>query len=395
GTLVNVGGAEAYRRTSEGYNVIRSLTPCKKEKRVPPVPAAGPPALPDEKCDWRMDGRVVLADHRWYPTVATLADGRLIVVGGSKQSTGINIDNLNVPTYEFYPREAGGSSIHMPFLVDTMPFNLYPGLHLLPNGRLFVWANNKAMEFDYMTNTVAKVHPDIPGPPRSYPLTGSSVLLPLDPRNNYKTEVIVFGGSEGMFPPAWNSSKGADSFARIDLSSEAPEWEIETMPLPRVMPDGVILADGTVFISNGAARGVAGYNVSVRVKASNPVMVPVIYSPLRPPGKRFRKMARARVPRMYHSVSLLLPNGQVLVAGANPIDKPTEAPPSWLRWGTEFRVEAFSPPYLFSGRRRLEVVKAPARLAYGRRFWVTVRHVLRPRSGRRPPRLEAALVHTG
>jgi hypothetical protein len=59
------------------------------------------------------------------------------------------------------------------------------------------------------------------------------------------------------------------------------------------------------------------------------------------PGVNTLSMAAdSRVPRHYHSVAVLLPDGRVVTAGSNP-QRRTE----------EMRVEVFWPPYLFAGDR--------------------------------------------
>ena len=50
--------------------------------------------------------------------------------------------------------------------------------------------------------------------------------------------------------------------------------------------------------------------------------------------------AASRVPRLYHSVALLMPDGKVITSGSNPARK-TE----------ELRIEVFWPPYLFAEGR--------------------------------------------
>lgn len=377
GTLVNVGGAEAFRKKVEGYNRIRLLKPCNPKNRIP------------SQCDWQDHGTATLSSKRWYPTVASLSDGRLFVLGGSTKSADENRPEINQASYEIYPNPR--KSVPIQFLKDSMPNNLYPGVHLLPNGHLFIWANNKAISFDYKNDKEISKHADIPGYPRSYPLTGSSVLLPLDPANDYAAEVIVFGGSQKHLRRNWIASPGDNTLQRIDLSKSNPAWQEETMPYPRVMPDGVILATGDVFISNGARQGIAGFNTSTIRKADRPVLTPILYSPYKRRGSRFTKLMPSTIPRMYHSVSLLLPDGRVLVSGSNPIDKPTEHPPASIKWGTEFRVEAYSPPHLFSTHRRLDIIAAPEGIRYGEKFTIRIKTF----SQEKAPVVRAALVHTG
>jgi len=55
---------------------------------------------------------------------------------------------------------------------------------------------------------------------------------------------------------------------------------------------------------------------------------------------------------MYHSVSTLVPDGTILIAGSNPQGGVTLN----VKYPTEYRVERFSPPYLFSGIPRPNIV---------------------------------------
>jgi hypothetical protein len=128
---------------------------------------------------------------------------------------------------------------------------------------------------------------------------------------------------------------------------------METMPDPRVMPDMVLLPDGTVWIGNGAMLGSAGYDYAGTdgkrlQQAYNPVFRPTIYNPKATVGKRFTtNLARSTIARMYHSVANLLPDGRVWIAGSNP-----NSPPNLkAEFPTEYRVEYFSPPYLFKTAR--------------------------------------------
>ena len=47
-----------------------------------------------------------------------------------------------------------------------------------------------------------------------------------------------------------------------------------------------------------------------------PVLSPWMYDPYAPVGNRTTVMASSTIPRFYHSISLLLPDGSVLIAGS-------------------------------------------------------------------------------
>jgi hypothetical protein len=71
---------------------------------------------------------------RWYPTALVLSNGSVLVMGGE---TGANAPAN--PTLEILPRVPGGSTLlFLDWLERTDPNNLYPFLHVLPSGRIFV-----------------------------------------------------------------------------------------------------------------------------------------------------------------------------------------------------------------------------------------------------------------
>jgi len=97
----------------------------------------------------------------------------------------------------------------------------------------------------------------------------------------------------------------------------------------------VSLPDGTFMIMNGAKEGVAGFGL-----ASNPNLNALLYDPTLPAGQRISILNNTIVARMYHSEAILLPDGNVLVSGSDPI---TPGFPE------ETRIERYVPPYLNKG----------------------------------------------
>jgi len=290
------------------------------------------PGCPD--CDWA-ERPNMLVSPRWYATNHILPDGRVIIIGGR-----------GAFNYEFHPAPKG--PFEFPFLKETndpnAENNLYPHVHLHTDGNLFIFANNRAILFDYNKNVVVKKYPIIPGgDPRSYPSTGSAVMLPVKGLEgpNPAVEVLVCGGApagslqkalNGQFVPALNTC------ARMKITDPDPAWVIETMPMARVMGDMVLLPNGDVLLINGAGAGVAGWELG-----RDPVLAPVIYHTDNPLGKRFDVQNPTAIPRMYHSTAVLLRDGRVLVGGSNPHQ--------FYEFGnalfpTELSLEAFSPSYL-------------------------------------------------
>ncbi|KAJ8442605.1 hypothetical protein Cgig2_026547 [Carnegiea gigantea] len=286
-------------------------------------------------CDWA-ERPNELTTPRWYATNHILPDGRVIIIGGR-----------NAFNYEFYPGPKG--PFDFAFLKETndpkAENNLYPFVNLHMDGNLFIFANNRAILFDYNKNVVVKKYPIIPGgDPRSYPSTGSAVMLPVKglEEPNPVVEFLVCGGAPaGSFEKALNGQfvPGLNTCARLKITDPNPAWILEIMPMARVMGDMLLLPNGDVLLINGAGAGVAGWELG-----RDPVLAPVIYHTDNPLGKRFDVQNPTAIPRMYHSTAVLLRDGRVLVAGSNPHQ--------FYEFGanalfpTELSLEAFSPPYL-------------------------------------------------
>ncbi|KAI3767052.1 hypothetical protein L2E82_17133 [Cichorium intybus] len=290
------------------------------------------------KCDWQ-EIQNGLNQPRWYATNQVLPDGRQIIIGGRQTFN-----------YEFYPKmSATEDSYNLPFLVETndpiIENNLYPFVFLNPDGHLFIFANNRAILFDYSRNQVVRNYPTMPGgQPRNYPSTGSAVLLPLQIKDGAvnTVEVLVCGGApKGAFNNALINGKfdrALDTCGRIKISDQNPQWLMETMPLARVLGDMLLLPNGHVLNINGASAGSAGWELG-----RNPVLNPVVYRPENPIGSRFQVQNPSSIPRLYHSTAVLLRDGRVLVGGSNPHDKYEFTN---VLYPTELSLEAFAPSYL-------------------------------------------------
>ncbi|MCL7040632.1 hypothetical protein MKW94_004133 [Papaver nudicaule] len=317
GMLVQTGGF------NDGDRVIRTFAPCNSER-----------------CDWTEHVNY-LSVRRWYATNQILPDGRIIIVGGRRQFS-----------YEFYPKRGSASSnlYNLSFLRETRDKsedNLYPFIHLLPDGNLFIFANTRSILLDYVNNHVIREFPHIPNAnSRNYPSSGSSILLPLDLSSlkdptKVEAEIIICGGA----PPRsyLHAERGrfvhaSSTCGRLKVSDPKPVWVMEKMPLPRVMGDMLILPTGDLMIINGARSGTAGW-----LLGRDPVLEPVGYSPHANVSSRFSLMNPSTRPRMYHSASVLVPDGRIIVGGSNPNEGYNF---TGVLFPTDLSLEAFHPPYL-------------------------------------------------
>ncbi|CAO2178787.1 unnamed protein product [Urochloa humidicola] len=338
GNLVQTGGY------FEGEKVVRYLSPC-------------------PNCDWR-EYPASLAEGRWYATQQILPDGRSVVLGGRRAFS-----------YEFVPAEGQANAQAKPLQIlrdttDDVENNLYPFVHLLTDGTLFIFANDRSIVFDYRTGQVVRELPVLPGGGRNYPASGMSALLPLDLRRGdvLSPEVIVCGGTPknafkigeaNTFNPALRDC------GRINPLKPNARWAIDQMPVARTMGDLLILPTGDLLMLNGAARGCSGWGFG-----RQPVLTPLLYSPRQPRGSRFRALAATTIARMYHASSAVLPDATVLVAGSNTNSAYNF---SGVDFPTEVRVERFTPPYLAgdraASRPEIDAATVPGDgMAYGAQF---------------------------
>nr|DAD36129.1 TPA_asm: hypothetical protein HUJ06_006769 [Nelumbo nucifera] len=342
GVLVQSGGF------NDGERAVRYFKPC-------------------ADCDW-YEVPNGLAVRRWYASNHILPNGKMIVVGGRRQFS-----------YEFIPKGSSSDFMVFPlaFLKETTyssENNLYPFLHLSTDGNLFVFANDRAILLDYVNNRIVRRYPVMPGGvSRNYPSTGSSVLLPLklgtDNKSPPYAEVLVCGGApsdsnhkanNGIFVPA------SKTCGRLIITAQDPKWEMEEMPLNRVMGDMILLPTGDVLIINGAAKGSAGWGVG-----REPVLNPVLYRPDTPRTQghsSFQVLNPSKTPRLYHSTAHLLSDGRVLVGGSNPnVNYNFSA-----LYPTELSIEAFSPPYMSSATSRPTItwIKPGPRVTYKQKISV-------------------------
>jgi hypothetical protein len=336
--------------------------------------------------DWSEPGNQ-LDTARWYPSVQTMPDGTIFVASGSLNGLDPTVVTNNNPTYEILNPDGTpqGASTTMALLVKAQPYYMYPFIHLLKDGTLFVFVSKSSEIFDVASGQTVRTFPDLPGDYRTYPNTGGSVLLPLSSANYWNPDVIVCGG--GAYQDITSPTDA--SCGRIQPLSANTAWEMDSMPEGRGMVEGTLLPDGTVVWVNGANRGAQGFGL-----AQEPTFEALIYDPAAPHGQRWTTGAETDIPRLYHSVALLLLDGTVMIAGSNPVEMPVLMADARNPFVTEFRVEIYTPPYL-SGtnaqRRPTEINLSTFSLTAGSEQTLTITFTAPPNA----QNLKVALYHGG
>lgn len=372
GTWISVGGNKAVTHggldgvnlagpyyNDDGAKSIRLIDPCDN----------------DNNCQWSVNpGGALLQAKRWYPTVETLEDGSVIIIGGCTDGGYVNDANQNIPTIEYFPSKGQPNKLN--FLLTTLPANLYTLTWLLPSGNLFLQSNLGTEIYDYKNNVEYPL-PNMPHAVRTYPASGATAMLPLTPKNNY-TATILFCGGTNLQPDQWvltfNIAAYPTDKSCVKMTPDvSTTWEEEDYLFEgRSMGQFVMMPDGRLWMGNGIAKGTAGYgNTSWAIGqsfGSEPLHAPAYYNPNAPKGSRWsRPMANATVSRLYHSVASLLADGSILTAGSNPnADYIAPGTPNYP-FPTEYRAEKFYPDYF--NRPRPSPSALPQTLTYGGNYF--------------------------
>jgi len=276
---------------------------------------------------------------RWYASVQMMPDNSIFVASGSLNGLDPSKPENNNPTYEMLNADGSprGVSKNMEILSKNQPYYMYPFLHLMRDGNLFVQVAKSAEIFNVATGNVVRQFADLPGSYRTYPNTGGSVMMPLTSATNWNPDIIICGGG----PYQDITAPGDPSCGRIKPLDANPQWEMDAMPEGRGMVEGTLLPDGTIVWVNGAQEGAQGFGV-----AQDPALEVLLYDPNQPKGKRFTTGPKSTIARLYHSVALLLLDGTLLISGSNPVEQPILTPTKKDPYVTEFRNEIYTPPYL-------------------------------------------------
>jgi Domain of unknown function (DUF1929) len=275
-----------------------------------------------------------MAHGRWYPTVTTLGDGRVMTFSGLDENGNTNT------SVEIYSVSSGWSS---PFSASWTP-PLFPRMHVLPSGKVFYsGATTTSRIFDPSAHTWTNVATTNYSSTRTY---GTSVLLPLTPANNYDPHVIIMGGGN----PATATTE------LIDLGSATPTWSWgPNMSEPRIEMSATILPDGKILATGGSLNDEDTTTASLNADLYDPAT------------NTFSSAGANSYARLYHSVSLLLPDGTVWLAGSNP-----------QRGTYEQNMEIYQPAYLFTTdstgnvifATRPSISSSPTGASYGSSFTV-------------------------
>ncbi|MFD4258343.1 galactose oxidase-like domain-containing protein [Streptomyces sp. NPDC058534] len=266
-------------------------------------------------------------EARWYPTLTTLSDGKILSVSGLD-----DIGQLVPGKNEIYDPETK----EWTYTDKVRQFPTYPALFLMQNGKIFYSGANAGYGpddvgrdpgiWDVETNKFTKV----PGLSDANMLeTANSVLLP--PAQDEK-HMVIGGGGVG------ESKLSSEKTRIIDLKADDPKFvDGPSLEKGTRYPQASILPDDSVLVSGGSE--------DYRGRGDSNILQARMYHP---DSEEFERVADPLVGRNYHSGSILLPDGRLMFFGSDSLyaDKANTKPGKF-----EQRIEIYTPPYLYRDSR--------------------------------------------
>ncbi|MFD6496745.1 galactose oxidase-like domain-containing protein [Streptomyces sp. NPDC059944] len=266
-------------------------------------------------------------EARWYPTLTTLSDGKVLSLSGLDE-----IGQLVPGKNEVFDPKTRKWT----YTKGIRQFPTYPAISLMQNGKLFYSGSNAGYGpddvgrdpgvWDLAGNTFTKLR-GLSDP--NMMETSGTVLLP--PAQNEKY-LVIGGGGVGESKLSSRKTRLIDLKDPDPAFVDGPELEKGTR-----YPQSSILPDDTVLVSGGSE--------DYRGRGDSDILQARIYDAK---SNSFDRVADPLVGRNYHSGSILLPDGRVMFFGSNSLyaDKANTKPATF-----EQRIEIYTPPYLYRDSR--------------------------------------------
>ncbi|CAL9469004.1 galactose oxidase-like domain-containing protein [Streptomyces sp. enrichment culture] len=266
-------------------------------------------------------------EARWYPTLTTLGDGKILSVSGLD-----DIGQLVPGKNEIYDPETK----EWTYTDKVRQFPTYPALFLMQNGKVFYSGANAGYGpddvgrdpgiWDVETNKFTKV----PGMSDKKMLeTANTVLLPPAQDEKY---MVIGGGGVG------ESKLSSEKTRIVDLKADDPRFvDGPSLEKGTRYPQASVLPDDSVLVSGGSE--------DYRGRSDSNILQARLYHP---ETNEFESVADPLVGRNYHSGSILLPDGRLMFFGSDSLyaDKANTKPGKF-----EQRIEIYTPPYLYRDSR--------------------------------------------
>ncbi|KAM0193534.1 hypothetical protein ACHAPQ_005902 [Fusarium lateritium] len=283
---------------------------------------------------------------RGYQSSATLSNGRVFTIGGSWSGGSFEKNGESYDPSSKTWTSLPGALVKPMLTADKQGIyrsDNHAWLFGWKKGSIFQAGPSTAMNW-YYTDGKGGVKPagkrqsDRGTAPDA--MCGNAVMY-----DAVKGKILTFGGSTD-----YQDSDATTNahIITIDKPGSAPKTVFASNGLyyPRIFHTSVVLPDGSVFITGGQQRGIPFAD-------STPQLTPELYVP---DADTFYKQQPNSIVRVYHSISLLLPDGRVLNGGGGLCGDCST---------NHFDAQIFTPNYLYNKKGTLairpKITKIPTR----------------------------------
>ena len=237
---------------------------------------------------------------RWYPTVVSLPNGEMLVLGGREDKVPTPVLTPEVFTPNVGWRTLWGATSDAAFGIAGNHF--YPRAVQAPNGKVFVIGyDGKTFYLDPAGNGTIT--------PLTQQTLGGNVSLP----------TLMFASGKLL------SLRAQQQVIVVDLNGPQPAiTPTANISQLRFWSNATVLADGKILVTGGSAVPNQLTGVAYAAEIWDPAT------------GQWTLGANAAKPRLYHSIALLLPDGSVLT-GAGGAPGPV----------SNLNAEIYYPTYLF------------------------------------------------
>lgn len=268
---------------------------------------------------------------RGYQASATTSEGRVFIIGGSWNG-GTNEDKNG----EVYDPEDDAFTYLPKALAEPMwTADRDDGYRRDSHAWLFGWKNETVFQAGpsknmnwYYTEDEGDQQPAGTRADGHDSMSGNAVMF-----DSVKGKIITFGGA-----PSYDNSEATNEAYLIEIDEPGSEPKVSAaknptgngMAFARTYHTSVVLPDGTVFTTGGQSYGIP-------FNDDNAHLIPELYDP---ETNEFRQQEGNSIVRVYHSISLLLPDGRVFNGGSGlGVSAPTN----------HFDAQIYTPHYLLNG----------------------------------------------
>ncbi len=248
--------------------------------------------------DWRTSEWVpaqTMADGRWYNSSIALPNGEVLTAGGNSGSNADGtIEQWNASSGWRRMSGINWAPISNPPTPNAIETNWHPFFLVAPDGRVAHFGPHQALDWLTATGTGSMTSAGASIPGTHYPKQGAWAMYA-------PGKVVVAGGLQAI-----DDGTVVNKAFTLDLNGPTPVLT-STAPMAnaRSFSNSVMLPNGEVMVVGGNTSGQFFSDVGA-------VFTPEIWNST---TGQWRAVADTSVPRTYHSLAMLLPDGRVWSGG--------------------------------------------------------------------------------